>query len=296
VVQISVELVSRLSPYEEKRVLKTPISYYGGKQQLAKTIVGLIPPHRLYCEPFLGGAAIFFAKEPATVEIINDTNGELVNFYKVLKTNFGALEREITQTLHSRRLHEQAWVIYQNPDMFNPVKRAWAIWVLANSSYGCKLNGTFGYDRKGCNSKKLDNKRENFTTAYEKRLRRAQIESCDAVRIIKSRDVPDGFFYLDPPYVGADQGHYDGYTQEDFDNLLSLLESIKGKFLLSSYKNKALDVFTKRNGWSTIELRMECSMTNRYDNPKTKTEVLTANYPINLEKPGNKGSGEKGRE
>ncbi|MDR2951683.1 MAG: DNA adenine methylase, partial [Treponema sp.] len=42
--------------------MKTPLSYYGGKQQLAKTILGLIPPHRVYCEPFLGGAAIFFAK------------------------------------------------------------------------------------------------------------------------------------------------------------------------------------------------------------------------------------------
>jgi DNA adenine methylase len=50
--------------------------------------------------------------------------------------------------------------------------------------------------------------------------------------------MPDAFFYLDPPYVGAAQGHYDGYTQEDFDILLKLLESLKGKFLLSSYRNK----------------------------------------------------------
>ena len=45
--------------------MKTPLSYYGGKQQLAGIIVGLIPPHRLYCEPFLGGGAIFFTKEPS---------------------------------------------------------------------------------------------------------------------------------------------------------------------------------------------------------------------------------------
>ena len=229
--------------------MKTPISYYGGKQLLANIILGLIPPHRLYCEPFLGGAAIFFAKEPSKVEIINDTNGELVNFYRVLKANFGALEQEIAQTLHSRRLHDRAWVVYLNPDMFDPVKRAWAIWMLANASYGCKLNGSFGYDRTGCTSKTLDNKRENFTAAYEERLRRTQIECCDAVRVIKSRDVPDAFFYLDPPYVGAEQGHYDGYTQEDFDRLLSLLETIKGKFLLSSYRNKSLEGFIERNGW-----------------------------------------------
>jgi DNA adenine methylase len=259
--------------------MKTPISYYGGKQQLAKTIVGLIPPHRLYCEPFLGGATIFFAKEPSKVEIINDTNGEMINFYKVLKTNFTALEHEIAQTLHSRRLHGQAWVVYQNPDMFDEVKRAWAIWVLANSSYGNKLNGTFGYDRQGGNSQKLDNKRENFTSAYEERLRRTQIECGDAVRIIKSRDVPDGFFYLDPPHVGADQGHYDGYTQEDFNGLLTALETLKGKFLLSSYRNKNLADFATWNGWYSIEIRMKMAMTSRYE-CKDKIEVLTANYPI----------------
>jgi DNA adenine methylase len=60
--------------------------------------------------------------------------------------------------------------------------------------------------------------------------------------------VPDGFFYLDPPYVGANQGHYDGYTQEDFDALLITLESLKDKFLLSSYRNKALVEYADRNG------------------------------------------------
>jgi DNA adenine methylase len=218
---------------------KTPISYYGGKQSLAKTIVGIIPPHRLYCEPFLGGAAIFFAKAPAKVEIINDTNGELINFYQVLRRDFPALEREIGLSLHSRRQHQHAWVIYTNPDLFDPIKRAWAVWMLANISYGCKMDGSFGYDRQGSSSRKMAHKRLNFTVDYCERLQRVQIENCDALRIIKSRDVPDGFFYLDPPYVGADQGHYDGYTQEDFNLLLEALTNLKGKFLLSSYRNKA---------------------------------------------------------
>ncbi|MHB9292511.1 hypothetical protein Holit_01609 [Hollandina sp. SP2] len=115
---------------------------------------------------------------------------------------------------------------------------------------------------------------------YAVRLQRVQIECCDALRIIKSRDREDTFCYLDPPYVGADQGHYDGYSQEDFENLLAILETIKGKFLLSSYKNKSLEGHIKRHGWEKVEIKMECSMTNRYANPKIKTEVLTANYPI----------------
>jgi site-specific DNA-adenine methylase len=64
--------------------MRTPLSYYGGKQQLASRILGMIPEHHVYCEPFCGGAAIFFSKEPSGVEIINDTNGEIINFYEVL--------------------------------------------------------------------------------------------------------------------------------------------------------------------------------------------------------------------
>ena len=229
--------------------MKTPLSYYGGKQQLAAKILGMIPEHRLYCEPFTGGGAVFFAKPPSKVEVINDTNGELINFYRVMKNDFKALEREISTGLHSRRIHEQAGVVYENPDMFGPVKRAWAVWVMANASFGARLNSGFGYDGRGMYGKKLANKRTAFTSEYTERLSRVQIESCDALRIITSRDTPDGFFYIDPPYVGADQGHYDGYSQADFDALLAALEGISGRFLLSSYRNANLTEFARRNGW-----------------------------------------------
>ncbi|MHB9293105.1 putative DNA adenine methylase [Hollandina sp. SP2] len=260
--------------------MRTPISYYGGKQTLSAVILGLIPEHRIYCEPFLGGAAVFFAKQPSKVEIINDTNCELINFYEVLKHDFTSLEKEIAISLHSRKKHHQAQVIYANPEMFDRVKRAWAVWMLANSSYGCMLDSSFGYDRTGGTSKKLKNKRESFTEDYAIRLQNIQIECCDALRVIRSRDMPDAFFYIDPPYVGADQGHYDGYSQEDFDNLLKVLETIKGKFLLSSFRNNSMNEFTKRNGWYSAALKMMCSMTNRSVQPRDKVEVLTANYPI----------------
>jgi DNA adenine methylase len=261
--------------------IRTPLSYYGGKQQLAARILGMFPEHHIYCEPFCGGAAIFFAKEPSRVEIINDTNGELINFYEVLKMNFSALEQEITISLHSRKQHHHAKVIYENPDMFDRVKRAWAVWMLASASYGSILNGRFGYDRTGSDSKKLANKRANFKVDYAIRLQQAQIECCDALRIIRSRDTPETFFYLDPPYVGYDQGHYDGYTQEDFDALLGLLETIQGKFILSSFRNASLADFTRRNGWFTEEIRLSSPITHGQGRTaQDKVEVLTTNYPI----------------
>lgn len=259
--------------------MKPPLSYYGGKQQLAKLILELIPEHRIYCEPFLGGAAIFFAKKPAEVEIINDTNGEIINFYEVLKRYFLSLKKEVSISLHSRKQNIHASVFYKNPELFDRIKQAWAIWVLANSSYGSMLDGGFGYDRlKGETTKKLNNKKNNFNEDYAIRLQNAQIECCDALKVIRSRDTVESFFYCDPPYVGSDQGHYDGYTQDDFDNLLKVLESIQGKFLLSSFRNKALTEAIKRNGWHNIEIKMHSSMNKQ----GCKVEVLTANYPIKM--------------
>ena len=172
-------------------------------------------------------------------------------------------------------------MIYENPEMFDRVKRAWATWMLANASYGNKLDGCFGYDRTGGTSKKLANKRADFGADYAIRLQRAQIECRDALRIIESRDTPGTFFYLDPPYVGTDQGHYDGYTQMDFDALLRLLEGVRGKFLLSSFRNASLAGFSRRNGWRAVEIRMASPMTNGPGrSARGKVEVLTANYPI----------------
>jgi DNA adenine methylase len=263
--------------------MKTPLTYYGGKQQLSTTILKLIPEHKIYVEPFIGGAAVFFAKEPSDGEVINDTNGELINFYEVLKRDFSALRQEIEISLHSRRLHQQAEVVYANPDMFDRVKRAWAVWMLANSSYGAMLDGSFGYSRNGKISLCLNHKREAFGVDCAIRLQNTTIECCDALRIIQSRDTPGTFFYCDPPYVGTDQGHYDGYSQEDFERLLDILSKLQGKFLLSSYRNSALTGCGREHGWETVEIKMNLSMTHGNQRKRQKTEVLTANYPI-LEK------------
>ena len=74
---------------------KTPLTYYGGKQRIASWIVDHIPEHRIYCEPFFGGGAVFFAKEPSYLEVINDLNDNLINFYLQMQKNFKELAAEI---------------------------------------------------------------------------------------------------------------------------------------------------------------------------------------------------------
>jgi DNA adenine methylase len=262
--------------------MNTPISYYGGKQRLASRIIQLFPKHNLYSEPFLGGGAVFWKKEKSNVEVINDTNRELINFYKVVQQDYISLEKEIQISLHSRDLHRKANVIYTNPDMFSERKRAWAVWVLANMSYSSRLNGGWGYDiSKPQTSKKIHSKREKFTIDLAIRLQTVQIECTDAIRIITSRDRPDSFFYCDPPYYNSNMGHYDGYTMEDFQLLLETLSKIEGKFLLSSYPSEILQEFSTKNNWQQIGFEQNVSVNQqRKSKPKKKIEMLTANYNI----------------
>lgn len=261
--------------------LKTPISYYGGKQKLSSVIVPLIPEHTLYCEPFLGGAAIFFAKKPSTVEVLNDTNRELINFYRVVQQDFVSLEKEIRITLHSRFQHRHADVINKFPELFSDIKRAWAVWVLSSQSFASKMDGPFGYDRQSnTTTKKISNKREAFSEDLAIRLQNVQLESADALYVIRSRDAVGSFFYLDPPYYNSDCGHYDGYSIEDFERLLQSLSEIKGKFMLSSYPSEVLSKYTKAHGWHFKTFEQGVSINAKSGYLKRKWEVITTNYPI----------------
>lgn len=263
----------------EKLGMRTPVTYYGGKQKMVRHILPLIPEHRMYVEPFAGGGAIFFAKESAELSVLNDTNRELINFYQVVKNDFVSLEKEIQITLHSRDLHRKAAVIYNNPDMFSEVKRAWALWVLSTQSFCAKLDGSWGYDiTKNRTSKHVENKKKSFTLDYSIKLQDVQLECADALFIIGNRDSDQTFFYVDPPYYNSDMGHYDGYSIKDFEDLLQMLSRIKGRFMLSSYPSEILNKWTKQQKWKTYTVDSKVSVNAKSGYLKRKVEVLTTNY------------------
>ena len=264
-----------------KQVMRTPVSYYGGKQKLVSKILPMIPKHNLYVEPFCGGAAVFFSKEPSEIEVLNDTNRELINLYSVIKNHFIELEKRISVTLHSRKQHRQAQVIYENPELFDEVQRAWAVWVLSSQSFSAMLDGSFGYDKgKNTTTKKIMNKKAEFTEQYAIRLQNVQVECADALYIIESRDTPETFVYADPPYFNSDCGHYDGYSEQDFENLLKKLASLQGKFLLSCYPSKLLDQYIKTQGWKWQCYEQGVSVNAKGGYLKRKWEMLITNYPI----------------
>lgn len=259
--------------------MKTPITYWGGKQQLAERILSLMPVHERYNEPFFGGGAIFFAKQPAPIEFINDINGEMVNFYRVLKQNFEELKSEVDCTLHSEFQHRQACDIYSNPLTHSNILRAWAVWMLSHQSIYSILGNHWSVSIDKNKARQVHNSKEAFTITYARRLERTSIFCRDALRVIESTDTPTTFHYVDPPYYNADMGHYGGYTIENFEDLLKSLTEIKGKFLLSSYPSELLAQYTAQAGWHTIAIDMtKSSGAGIGTTSHTKTEVLTLNY------------------
>lgn len=255
--------------------MKTPITYYGGKQSLVKHLLPLIPPHKIYCEPFFGGGALLFAKEPSEVEVINDINSEVVNFFKVAKTNFSELQKEVIGTPHSREAYSRAKAVYQWTDMFSEVKRAWAFWVLTNQGFAGSVD-SWGFGKENSKEKALANKRNNFLENYAKRLDVVQIENHDAIRVIERCDTKESFFYCDPPYINSDMGHYNDYNETDYRNLLDCLVKVKGKFLLSSYPNKILSEYIKKYKWNTKQVQKTVYVTKLTN--KHKTELMVFNY------------------
>jgi DNA adenine methylase len=260
---------------------KTPITYYGGKLNLISELLPLIPEHRIYTEAFFGGGALFFAKPAAEAEIINDTNNMVVNFYEVVKTNFEELKIKIEATLFSRASYTVANAIYKMPHLFDKIQQAWAFYVGTNMGFSCQI-GSWGYDKYSKRVKAFQNKKLSFNNEIYKRLEHAQIENNDACKVIASRDTEDAFHYVDPPYINSNQGHYSGYTESDYRNLLNTIESVKGKFLLSSYPSEILDEYTRKNGWytKTFDKPLSARKAIAGKSRPRKIEVLTANYPI----------------
>ena len=262
--------------------MKTPISYYGGKQKMLRHILLNIPRHAIYVEPFFGGGSVFFAKEPSEAEIINDTNHLVVNFFEVARTNFKALKEKIEAALFSRATYSVAWSMYRMPQLFSALQNAWAFYVGTNMGFACTI-GSWGFDKYGKRTKSFRNKKLSFDENIVNRLEGVTIECSEACTVIERFDTPDSFMYIDPPYVGTHCGHYSNYTEADYVKLLDTLSSIEGTFLLSSFPSEVLDEYSTKHGWHTLTFNQSKSASKvgcGESRSARKTEVLVANYPI----------------
>jgi len=258
--------------------MKPPFAYYGGKQNLISELLPLFPPHIQYVEPFTGGGAVFFAKERSKNEVINDLDGRITNFYRVAQTKFEELALLIRGTCHSEIEHKRSEEIL-TAGTASDVELAWALWVQCNMSFGNIIFGGYAFSEQG-QAKTTANKRDRFTDQYLIRLRGVEIFQRDAVDLIKLKDSDNTFFYCDPPYVSSNCGHYEGYTQEHFKNLLETLKEIKGKFLMSSYPEDSLMEYREQYGWRSKDIRQVLQVTGKREETKYKIECLTWNFDL----------------
>lgn len=270
--------------------MKTPITYYGGKQRLIKTILQMIPPHKVYVEPFFGGGAVFFAKQPSYLEVINDINDNIVTFYRVCQDErlFLELQARIQSTLFSEALFLRAKTIWNGYWPAGDVERAWTVWVCCNYSFNSTPYGGWKWDMgtAGTHSGVVAaHKRNNFTQQLFERLQYAQVSCRNAINVLHERNSEDTFSYIDPPYIGSDQKHYSGYGDLEFGALLSELQNhYHGKFLLSTFANDLILEYADRNGWTIVRKNMPLSVANfrceRGGNTRRKEELLVFNYKL----------------
>lgn len=245
-------------PRRQRQEGRSPISWFGGKMKLARAIVGMMPEHNCYCEPFAGAAHVFFRKPPATLECLNDINGELINFYRQLKAEPLALLLRNCLALHSRQLFHE--LRDADPAAMTEQDRAWRFYYLCMTCFGARMargNVCYGRNARGRSSAihKLTLRPRRLIAAHQ-RLRCAYIECLPWARCIDLYDSADTLFYIDPPYVGHEEDYGKGiFTPEDFPALAARLAAIRGKFILSIN-----DCPASRQIFQGFHLAHECSV------------------------------------
>jgi DNA adenine methylase len=207
-----------------------PLPYIGGKRAIAKKIIEVFPKHTTYVEAFAGGAQVFFRKEPSKVEVLNDLDGEMVNFFRVCQQHYEELIRYLHFALVSRKWHELLKTI--DPATLTDIQRAARHLLLLKNSYaGLIRNLNFRYnvvEPPGFNPERLP----KIIEETHQRLARVQIECQPYERVFKRYDRPETLFYLDPPYFGINLYRF-VFEEIDFLTLATHLATLRGKFVLS---------------------------------------------------------------
>jgi DNA adenine methylase len=248
-----------------------PIAYIGGKNRLAAQIITVFPPHATYVEPFCGGAQVFFHKQPSPVEVLNDLDGELVNFLRVCQSHHEELIRSMRYMVVSRDWFGR--LLKSDPDGLTDIQRAVRFLYLQKNCFGGlvrKQHFHYGVtQRPNFNPERLP---EIIAKAHH-RLRHVQLESLPYEEILARYDRPTTLFYLDPPYWGPKLYRFN-FTTEDFIELNRRLHQLKGKFILSL--NDTPDV---RRTFSAFTIEsVGVTYTAKTDATKSFVEVLIRNF------------------
>ncbi len=271
--------------------MKPPFAYYGGKGRLASWIVPLLPPHRVYVEPFAGSAAVLFAKPRSTHEVLNDADQGVVTFLRMLRERPEDLELACRLTPYARDEYEST-----DPDepVADDLEAARRWWCRSSQGFGQVSSRNTGWStsiqRGSNNARSVWNRIERFADAAE-RLGTVLIENRDALEVVEEYDAVDGVIYADPPYLGSTRssqrdgkrpgGDYrcEFATDDDHRALAERLTAARATVLLSGYPSELYDELYA--GWHRTERRVLRRVSNgRSSTDPGATEVIWSNRPI----------------
>ncbi|WP_435583362.1 DNA adenine methylase [Amycolatopsis thermoflava] len=259
--------------------MRPPFAYFGGKTRLAEQVVAALPPHEHYVEPYAGSLAVLLAKPRSRMETVNDLDGDLMTFWRVLREQPDELARVCALTPHARAEHLEA---YDRPDDLDDVERARRVWVrLTQGRAGTLLRTGWRHyvDPAGSNTSM-----PGYLEAYvgriapaAERLAGVSLESQPALDLIERYGrSPNVLLYVDPPYLGSTRvsGGYrhEMKTEAEHRELAAALLACEAAVVLSGYDSPLYAELY--DGWHATRFD---TTTGQGGSRQERTEVLWTN-------------------
>lgn len=252
--------------------MDSPLCYIGGKSQLSYQIINKIPDHLTYVECFAGAAWVFFRKEPSKIEVLNDRDGDLVSFYRVLQNHFEEFIKQFKWFLLSRQQFTE-WNAQLETGGLTDIQKAARYYFVQRQCFGGRVKGrTFGVAPETLPKINLLRMEEELSDVHL-RLSNVMVENLDYKDLLKRYDKPGTFFYLDPPYYKAPFYKYN-MELNDFMVMKDILKTITGKFILSI--NDHPDIVEIFNCFEIENVAVKYSVQSKGDH--TGKELIIRNF------------------
>lgn len=241
---------------------------------MAQRIVAMMPQHHSYVEPFFGSGAVFFSKPAAPIETINDLDGDVVNFFRVLRAVPDSLAAEIALIPYSREIYDDAWVDFGD----DPLGRAVRFAIRSKMGFAHKRHTKTGFKldiggRESAYALMAWNNMPQYILDAADRLKCTQIERRPAVEVIRKFNRPDVLIYADPPYLMETRGgrqYVHEMSDADHEELLDSLLNTQAMVMLSGYASPMYDHGLRH--WHRTE------WASRNQNKASRTEILWCNF------------------
>lgn len=254
------------------------LNYPGSKWGLAEEIAAILPEHRTYLEPYFGSGAVFFTKAPSAIEIVNDRDGEVVNFFRMVRDAPWELARRLELTPYARDAFDEAWEANNPLYGGDPMERAVAFAIRSRMSFGYKCHTKTGFKidlvgREAGYAVREWKATPEGVMECARRLRDAYIENRPALELIRKCNDQKAVIYCDPPYLmdtrGGRQYNHE-MDKQDHEELLQELLRSRASVILSGYPHPMYDDALR--GWYRVE------RDSRNQNKEKRTEVLWCNF------------------